>query len=96
VDVTPRFGAKANHRLTCLSSLAYSTEFWLINTLIKNFFLLYHNVLGLLIIMQEFDIEVADPCMTTETVIKDVPKHFSRRPFLCQDLSLYHSCHFVV
>lgn len=29
VDVTPRFGAKANHRLTCLSSLAYSTEFWL-------------------------------------------------------------------
>jgi hypothetical protein len=29
VDLTPRFGSKANSRLTYSSSIAYSTEFWL-------------------------------------------------------------------
>jgi hypothetical protein len=29
VDLTPRFGSKANRRLTSSSSIAYSTEFWL-------------------------------------------------------------------
>ena len=29
VDLTPRFGSKANARLTSFSSMAYSTEFWL-------------------------------------------------------------------
>ena len=29
VDLTPRFGSKANAKLTSSSSMAYSTEFWL-------------------------------------------------------------------
>lgn len=29
LDLTPRFGLKANRRLTYSSSVAYSTEFWL-------------------------------------------------------------------
>jgi len=38
VDVTPRFGAKANRRLTSSSSIAYSTEFWLNKYFYKELF----------------------------------------------------------
>ena len=38
VDLTPRFGSKANAKLTSSSSMAYSTEFWLSKYFNKDLF----------------------------------------------------------